>query len=212
MCWSSLLSPSVQKYIIILTTESDICFIAYLELLLRGFYIAIVNLQIPVYHMYAFMPAELPELFLFSLSLSRKTQPHLGLHKDPRCAARPEFLRDATTQLINQRDGWLIRHVGAKVHMCDPGQGDCTRLHFKSHTHTQTEITVVELATWIVLHLAQLQLLRIFLSACVHVCVWSCTHSWGYRFGLGERGELRVKERVDPLSWMSSGKGACSSS
>lgn len=58
------------------------------------------------------------------------------------------ILRDATTQLINQRDGWLIRHVGAKVHVCDPGQGDCTRLQLKfpslspplslSHTHTST--------------------------------------------------------------------------
>lgn len=110
ICWSSLSSPSVEKYVIILTTESDICLIAYLKLWLRGFYITIVNLQIPVYHMYAFMPTELPELFLFplSLSISCKKQPHLGLHKDPRCAARLEFYEmQPLSSSIREMGGWF---------------------------------------------------------------------------------------------------------
>lgn len=103
----------------VLTTESDICFIAYLRLTICSIY------------------ASRTSSVVFIQSISCKTQTRSALHKDPRCAVRPEFLRDAATQLINQRDGWLIRRVGAKVHMCDPGQGDCTRLHLKSLSHAR---------------------------------------------------------------------------
>ena len=153
----------------------------------------------------------------FILSVSCKTQPHLGLHKDPRCARRPAFLRDAPTQRINQRDGWLIRHVDAKVHMCDPGQGDCTRLHLKSllslfhthtHTHTHTQITVVELTASIAPHpfcwstsAAASSHFPVRVSVCVCVCVCVCAFVCGHApihgvmvLGLGARGELGVKD------------------
>lgn len=93
-----------------------------------------------------FLPGELHDFFS-TQPISCRTQSHRGLHKDPRCAERPEFLQDAATQLINQRDGWLIRHTGTPLHMCDPGQGACktapqvslTTLTLLSHAHTHAD-------------------------------------------------------------------------
>lgn len=53
-----------------------------------------------------------------------------------------KFFEDAAIELINHRDGWLIRSVAAQVHMCDLGQEDRTRLHLNSfsraiNAHTQ---------------------------------------------------------------------------
>lgn len=45
---------------------------------------------------------------VFMLSISCKTQPHLGLHKDPRCAARSEFYEtQPLSSSIREMGGWF---------------------------------------------------------------------------------------------------------
>lgn len=73
--------------------------------------------------------------------------------------------------------------------------------------HAHIQMSVVELAAWIAPHppsadLPQLQPFFFFFSFSVRMCVWSCTHSWGYGFwppGVVE-GKLRLNDKIDQLS------------
>lgn len=123
-----------------------------------------------------------PAKLFFSHFSSCLMNTNLALRKDLRCSARPKFFGDAAVELINQRDGWLRRSVTAKVHMCDPGQGDRTRLHLNSFsgvTHTHTRATVGELAARFAPHpFCSCTLATYF------VYVRLRTNWWGYGFGL----------------------------